>query len=169
MSSDPVSSPEMNWRRLHPKVRIVWWFGSMLTDLVLIAVVSVGALVLDANTSASLPDGWYAVPVAAVVAAGPLRALYVSAAYGAWRYRFDVDHLELRHGVFWRRTSSMPYHRLQQVDEGQGPLERWLGMATVKLRSAAATTDATIPGIAADDVDELRRLLMQRSGRDDGA
>jgi hypothetical protein len=63
----------------------------------------------------------------------------------------------------------MPYHRLQQVDEGQGPLERWLGMATVKLRSAAATTDATIPGIAAADVDELRRLLMQRAGRDDGA
>ena len=57
---------------------------------------------------------------------------------------------------------------LQEVDVGQGPLERWFGMASVRLRSAAATTDASIPGLPQSDVEGLRRLLMQRAGRDDG-
>jgi uncharacterized protein len=107
--------------------------------------------------------------VAVALVVVPVRGWYVTVAYRAWQYRFGADHLELRHGVCWRRTSSMPYHRVQQVDEGQGPLERWLGMATLQLRSAAATTDAAIPGIDAAEVEPLRELLMQRAGRDDGA
>lgn len=147
----------------------MWWLGGMLGDLVLVVLVAVGIAVLDASTSSPRPGIAYLAPVVVAVIAVPVRGWYVQVAYRRWRYRFGTDHLELRHGVFWRRTSSMPYHRLQQVDEGQGPLERWLGMTTLQLRSAAATTDAAIPGIDADEVDSLRELLMQRAGRDDGA
>jgi uncharacterized protein len=156
-------------RSLHPRVRIVWWIGSITRNLVTIAALTLGAAVLDANTDMTLPGWWFAVPVGLFVVLVPLRTWYVSAAYRAWRYRFGDEGLELRRGVFWTHVSSMPYHRLQQVDVGQGPLERWLGIVSVQLRSAAATTDAVIPGIASDEVDELRRLLMQRAGRNDGA
>jgi uncharacterized protein len=163
------TSDRGGWRPLHPRVRLVWWLGGLLGDLVLITMLAAVVAVLDANTSAPLPGLWYGVPIALALAAVPLRGWYAAAAYRAWRYRFGADHLELRHGVFWRRTSSMPYHRVQQVDEGRGPLERWLGMATLQLRSAAATTDASIPGLDAAEVESLRELLMQRAGRDDGA
>lgn len=155
-------------RRLHPRVRIVWWIGWVVSDLVLLAMVTVGALLVDANTERTLPTGlpWTAVALAVAVLAG--RTWYAGALYRAWRYRFTDEGLELRYGVLWRRASAMPYHRLQQVDVGQGPLERRLGLSSVQLRSAAATTDATIPGVADADVDPLRRMLMQRAGRDDG-
>jgi uncharacterized protein len=156
-------------RSLHPRIKVVWLIGSITRDLVTIAVFSLGAALLDANTDLTLPGWWFVVPVGLFIVLVPLRTWYVGAAYRAWRYRFGDDGLELRRGVFWTHVSSMPYHRLQQVDVGQGPLERWLGMVSVQLRSAAATTDAVIPGIANDEVDELRRLLMQRAGRNDGA
>jgi membrane protein YdbS with pleckstrin-like domain len=155
-------------RSLHPRVRLVWWIGSLGSDLVAITVLSVLTLILAANTEITLPDWWVMVPVGLAVLSVAVRTWYVNAAYRVWRYRFGAESLEIRYGVFWKRTSSMPYHRLQQVDVGQGPLERWLGMSTVQLRSAAATTDATIPGIADEEVGEIRTRLMQRAGRDDG-
>jgi uncharacterized protein len=155
-------------RRLHPKVRIVWWIGWVTSDLVFIALLTIGATVVDNNTETALPIGLPWTAFALVSLSLLLRTWYSFAAYRAWRYRFTVDGVELHHGVFWKRASAMPYHRLQQVDVGQGPFERWLGMSSVQLRTAAATTDVSIPGIAQSEVEDVRRLLMQRAGRDDG-
>lgn len=163
------SHPAPTERSLHPRIRVLWWLSSLASDLLLVVGATVVALFVEANTDVELPAWWIGVPAVAVAISAVARGWYARAAYRAWTYRLGSEELEIRYGVFWQRSSSMPYHRLQQVDVGQGPLERWLGMSTVQLRSAAATTDATIPGIADSEVDEIRRLLMQRAGRDDGA
>jgi len=150
-------------------VRAVWTITGLVSDVLLILGATFVGFLVDRNTDFDAPEWWYLAPSALLVIVVPLRIWYVAAAYRSWRYRFGPDALHLEHGVFWRASSSMPYHRLQQVDVAQGPVERWLGMATVQLRSAAATTDAVIPGIAADDVDRIRQLLLQRAGGDDGA
>lgn len=155
-------------RSLHPRVRVVWWVGWVISDLILIGGITAVAAFGAANSDLEVPaEAYLAAPALAVVAM-LLRTWYAGAAYRAWRYELTDEGLELRSGVFWRRCSSMPYHRLQQVDVGQGPLERRFGLSSVQLRSAAATTDASIPGIADADVEPLRRLLMRRAGRDDG-
>ncbi len=156
-------------RQLHPNVRVVWWIGWVVSDLVLITLLTIGAVVLQANSDASVPTllPWSAIGL--VVTSVVVRTWYAGAAYRSWRYRLTVEGIELHHGVFWKQASAMPYHRLQQVDVGQGPLERWLGMSSVQLRSAAATTDGSIPGLSQAEVEDLRRLLMQRAGQDDGA
>lgn len=147
---------------------MVWWIGWVASDLVLITLLTIGAVVIQANSDASVLTAlpWSALGL--VVASVVVRTWYVGAAYRAWRYRLTAEGIELHHGVFWKQASAMPYHRLQQVDVGQGPLERWFGMSSVQLRSAAATTDASIPGLSQAEVEDLRRLLMQRAGRDDG-
>lgn len=161
-----VTGPD---RSLHPRVRVVWWLGSVGSDVLLVAIGVVAVLVASANTDWSPPAWWWAVPAGLMVTSLAARTWYVTLAYRCWRYRFGDDGLDLTSGVWWRRTTSVPYHRLQQVDVGQSPIERWLGMSTVRLRTAAATTDATIPGIHQSEVDELRRRLLERAGRDDGA
>ena len=50
-------------------------------------------------------------------------------------------------GILIRR-SIVPYGRMQMVDLTAGPIDRWLGIATVQLHTAAATTDAAIPALA---------------------
>lgn len=168
----PDLGPEDSWRHLHPRVKVLWWTKGAVSDLISLSILSAAVVITTANITWVPPwagaPWWIGVPVGMWLLLLGFRAWYVGAAYRQWRFQFAADHLELHYGVWWRRTSSVPYHRLQQVDEAHGPLERRLGMARVQLRSAAATTDASIPGIASRDVDEIRRLLMQRAGDSDG-
>jgi membrane protein YdbS with pleckstrin-like domain len=56
---------------------------------------------------------------------------------------------------------------VQYVDINQGPIERALGLARLRVHTAAASSDATIPGIAADEADALRQVILERTGSGD--
>jgi len=77
------------------------------------------------------------------------------------------DDLLVSSGILFRRLVIVPYGRMQLVDVKAGPIDRALGVTTVQLHTAAATTDAAIPGleptIAADLRDRLARKGETRS------
>lgn len=77
----------------------------------------------------------------------------------AWGYAERSDDLIVRRGVMFRRISVVPYGRMQFVDVTAGPLERAFGLATVQLHTAAAASDARIPGLPADEAARLRDQL----------
>ena len=106
----------------------------------------------------------------AVTAAG---AVVVLLALGAWAWRLidrnyqawgyaerDEDLLVVRGWVF-RRLVVVPYGRMQFVDVTAGPLERRFGVATVQLHTAAAASDARIPGLPPDEAHRLRDTLAR--------
>ncbi len=80
--------------------------------------------------------------------------------YRHWRYRVGDEAIELRQGVWFRTRSSVPFHRLQQIDVEQGPLQRRHGVVTLHLRTAAAATVGQVPHLAATDADVLRDRLL---------
>ena len=47
------------------------------------------------------------------------------------------DDLLIRGGIFFQRTMAVPYGRMQYVDIGVGPVERGLGLCTLKLHTAS--------------------------------
>ena len=65
-------------------------------------------------------------------------------------------------GIMFRRLVIVPYGRMQLVDVKAGPIDRWLGVTTVQLHTAAATTDAAIPGLVPEVAAELRDRLAAR-------
>jgi uncharacterized protein len=102
---------------------------------------------------------------AAVAIAAGLLAIAV-ACYGvfhgrycAWGYAEREDDLLVRRGVMIRRLSVVPYGRMQFVDVTAGPVDRVFGLATVQLHTAAAATDARIPGLATEEAHRLRDRL----------
>lgn len=82
--------------------------------------------------------------------------------YWSWGYLERADDLLVRRGLLFRRLSVVPYGRMQFVDVTAGPFERMFGLATVHLHTAAAASDARIPGLAGDDARRLRDALAQR-------
>lgn len=72
------------------------------------------------------------------------------------------DDLLVTSGIMFRRLVIVPYGRMQLVDVKAGPIDRWLGVTTVQLHTAAATTDARIPGLLPDVAAALRDRLAQR-------
>lgn len=83
----------------------------------------------------------------------------VSRRFHAWGYAEREDDLLLRRGVLVQRTSVVPYGRMQYVDVTAGPLDRRLGLARVVLHTAAAATDASVPGLATAEATRLRDRL----------
>jgi hypothetical protein len=77
-------------------------------------------------------------------------------------YAERADDLLVTSGILFRRLVVVPYGRMQLVDLTAGPLDRALGVATVQLHTAAATTDATIPGLPPEDAGALRDRLAAR-------
>lgn len=67
--------------------------------------------------------------------------------------------LQIRRGVMFRSLTVVPLGRLQYVDVEVGPIARIFNMAQVKLHTASATTDATLPGIPAEHAAALREQI----------
>ena len=67
----------------------------------------------------------------------------------------------MRRGVMVSRLSVVPYGRMQFVDVTAGPLERSFRLATVKMHTAAAASDARIPGLERDEAARLRDRLAE--------
>jgi hypothetical protein len=113
--------------------------------------------------------GWrYPGPTyAAVTGYGVLRSIAIVRAVFAWGYAERERDLLVRHGLLIRRLSIVPYARMQFVDVTAGPLERAFGLATVQLHTAAAASDARVPGLAPAEASRLRDRLA-RLGEDLG-
>lgn len=59
----------------------------------------------------------------------------------------------------FRRLTVVPYGRMQLVDVTAGAVEQLFGLQTVRLHTAAAATDARIPGLAPAEAMRLRDRL----------
>jgi membrane protein YdbS with pleckstrin-like domain len=103
--------------------------------------------------------GLAAIGVALVVGAVAERT--VSRRFSAWGYLEREDDLLVRRGVMFSRLSVVPYGRMQFVEVTAGPLERSFGLATVRMHTAAATSDARIPGLEGDEAARLRDRLAE--------
>ena len=96
---------------------------------------------------------------AAVVALGVFSDWLLGRRVKAWGYTEREDDLIVRRGVMFRRVTVIPYGRMQFVDVTAGPFERLMGLATVQLHTAAAASDARIPGLPAAEAERLRDQL----------
>jgi uncharacterized protein len=153
-------------RQLDPRIVTVW----TVEDATWSAVLVVLAVAADLGTRIAgvdlpWPPGLGALPVAVLVGIATWKV--PRARFRYWSYEVAPDALELRHGILERVHSAIPYFRVQYVDINQGPIERALGLARLRVHTAAASSDATIPGIAAGEADALRQVILERTGSGD--
>jgi hypothetical protein len=126
------------------------------------------AVVTAAAIAAALVLGWR--DDAAVAGGGACGALvlgiaaewFVRRRIAAWGYAEREDDLLVRRGVMFSRLSVVPYGRMQFIDVTAGPVERSFGLATVRMHTAAAASDARIPGLSREEAARLRDRLAER-------
>jgi hypothetical protein len=86
---------------------------------------------------------------------------FVARRFYAWGYAEREDDLLVRRGVLFSRLSVVPYGRMQFIDVTAGPLERSFRLATVRMHTAAAASDARIPGLDREEAARLRDRLTE--------
>lgn len=123
--------------------------------LVLVPLTVIAAIVLGLSWA---PLGALAAAVVGLLIAGWLWWLLGRRARSFGYVERSAD-LLVTSGVLFKRLVIVPYGRMQLVDLVAGPIDRSLGLSTVKLHTAAATTDAGIPGLTPDEAARLRDRL----------
>lgn len=149
--------PGAGWQRISPRWKTLELIG---TTIACVLVPTVPGLLVG-----FLTDLWWIGAVLWVFfgLVLVLNVVLVGRRWRNWGYAELDDDLYITHGVMFRSLTVVPYGRMQVVDVTSGPLERSLGMATVKLVTASASTDATIPGLPAAEATRLRDELSQRA------
>jgi uncharacterized protein len=95
----------------------------------------------------------------AIVVIGLVWERFLARRVAAWGYAERREDLMVRRGVMIRRLSVIPYGRMQFIDVTAGPVERSLGLATLRMHTAAAASDARIPGLDRAAAAKLRDQL----------
>lgn len=156
-----VRADPVDWR--HPSSRLGWVRRVQLAAVALPLIALGGALggIVGSEMFGAIVAG-------ALAAAAALVERLLSRRVGAWAYAERDDDLLVRRGILFRRLSVVPYGRMQYIDVTAGPFERSFGLATVRMHTAAAASDARIPGLVAGDAmrlrDQLATLGEARSG-----
>jgi uncharacterized protein len=144
--------PTPGWMAPSPRLWLMRRTEAAALAVVLAAVAGPTAALL-AGAAAGV------VAVAVVAACGGLLMWFLRNRFRAWAYQERDEDLLVSRGVLVRRLSVVPYGRMQFVDVTAGPVERLFKLATVKLHTAAAATDARIPGLERQEATRLRERL----------
>ncbi|MBN8880764.1 MAG: PH domain-containing protein [Salana multivorans] len=151
-SEDPFAPSGVTWNRVSPKLTTARY----VTGAIWLGIPFVGAVVLGV-----IFGGWVWSAAAVLALLGAWIAWLVPRQVRAYGYAEREDDLLVRRGVMFRSLVVVPYGRMQFTDVSSGPLTRKLGIAEVKLHTASASTDATIPGLPEAEAARVKDRLTQ--------
>jgi membrane protein YdbS with pleckstrin-like domain len=143
-----------DWRSPSRRLMTMRRYEILAVGFVGVVIVAVAA----ARAGSGLAAG---IGLAAVVVLAVAAERFVHRRFAAWGYAEREDDLLVRRGVMFKRLSVVPYGRMQFVDVTAGPIERAFGLMTVRMHTAAAASDARIPGLVPDDATRLRDQLAR--------
>ncbi len=149
------------WRKVSPRL-----IAAELTERAIWLVVLLGGCTIAWLITTSI---WAVLAAGAILLLNILGAIFSTLAARSYGYAERDRDLLVRHGRLIRRLSIVPYARMQFVDVTAGPLERMFNIATVRLHTAAAASDAVIPGLEPAEATRLRdRLAALGEDRGEG-
>jgi membrane protein YdbS with pleckstrin-like domain len=146
---DPVPG---EWGRVSPRYVWVDLAGTIMSGLIATAAFTVPFWITQ------LP--WLLAVPAAVLLIVIVVAAFTPRRVRAIGYRLRDDDLLVRRGIMFQRFAAVPYGRMQLVDINRGPLTRALGLAELKLVTAASASNVVVPGLPMTDAEQLRDRLV---------
>ena len=146
---DPVPG---EWLRVSPKYVVVDLLGNLVGGVVMLLASGVPWFFFQQPFWLLLPAA-SAIITIVTVALTPRRVRSIG-------YRLRDDDLLFRRGIMFQRFVAVPYGRMQLVDITRGPLSRAVGLADLKLVTAAAASNVAIPGLQFEAAEQLRDQLV---------
>ena len=152
-----MAEPE-GWIRLHP----------------LSPVLSAGRLVLGAllvtvqawadEVFVSAGGSEWILRIGGLLLLGGLVALtYAAVAWRFYLYRLTPDRIELKTGILFRSSRSLPYERIESVDTAQPFIPRVFGLAEVRVEAISKQgSELRLRYLTLADADRLRLELIGR-------
>lgn len=150
----------MDWRPVSPRLVAERRLPVLVGAIIGAALIVTGVV---ATTATGEPVWPVAVAGGALVAASAVGWFFVvPRTVRAWRYAERAEDLLVSRGRLVRRLTVVPYGRMQVIEVSANPVSHRLGIATIALVTASASTDAKIPGLPVDVAHDLRDRLAAK-------
>ena len=105
---------------------------------------------------------YYGVVAALSLIAFPVTLFLLWVKYRTLRYRFDSEGVWRRQGLLWRSEVNITYRRIQDIHLTNGLLQRWFGLATVSIQTAAGSASPAIEIEGILEAEALRDFLYTK-------
>lgn len=83
--------------------------------------------------------------------------------YKSISYQLTNDEMIWKRGVWFKHTGVVPYNRITNIDIAQGPLERMLGIGTLKIQTAGYSVQGSsseIKIMGMENFEALHEMIM---------
>lgn len=139
----------------------------VISNSLFFLILLIGILVLLMNT----PLSEFIWAVAAMIGGWVLLlSLSLVAIVKGFRYKsyaLREQDILYRSGWLWRSEIIIPFNRVQHCEVSQGPIEKWLTLAQLKVFTAGGqSADLSIPGISPEEAQQLKEYIIKRTGTD---
>ena len=97
--------------------------------------------------------------------------IWAKLTYRFWLYEITDDTFKVERGVIWKKYTSIPYERIQNIDIHRGVIARILGLSELRLQTAGfggsqgkwgAWAEGRLPGIEREKAEQLREKLIAK-------
>jgi uncharacterized membrane protein YdbT with pleckstrin-like domain len=113
--------------------------------------------------------------------------VYSRMSYSRWKYEITKDGVRLEKGIIWKKYTSVPYDRVQNVDLHRGIFARMFGFTTVEIETAGSSggwgrirygghygrrryrSEGHIPAVSIEGAEKIREFIMKKISKRGGA
>lgn len=104
----------------------------------------------------------YVVQSLFALVAAPIVVIPLYFKYHTLKYEFGEEGIKMSWGILFRREIVLTYARIQDIHLSRNLFERWLGIGTVEIQTAAGSAGAEMSIVGLACCDELRDFLYTR-------
>lgn len=144
--------PRVQWHHISPRHITVELVSGLIWLLIWIAATVVIAV---------LAQGLWWLTTAWMIVVGIVQVSLVVPRNRAIGYTVREDDLLVRRGVMFNSMTAVPYGRMQTVSMHRGPVDRMVGLATLRMSTASAAATVAIPGLPLAEAERLRDHLIR--------
>lgn len=112
--------------------------------------------------------------------------IYARMSYSRWLYEIGQEGIKIERGIIWKKYTSIPYERVQNVDIRRGILARIIGFSTVEIETAGQSgfgayhgygrrgyqsyrSEGHLPALGMNEAEKAREFIIKKVKRTNGA
>lgn len=107
--------------------------------------------------------------------------IYARMSYNRYLYEITNDGIKIEHGIIWKKYTSIPFERIQNVDIKRGIIARMAGFSTVEIETAGQSgmgggysfrfgrqeyrpykSEGHLPAIEITGAEKIREFVMKK-------
>lgn len=133
-----------------------------IVTLINMVPIAIAASVADALLIRHLEGPYGLLTALAWIIAILVVATFPSRRVSRWGYRIDDSELRVARGWLFRTDTIVPFVRVQHIDVGQGPIERWYGLSHLVVHTSGThNSTVMLPGLKSEQAAAMRETIRR--------